>query len=84
MKKEAEKQGEICLKIEQNLVNVNENMENANRELTRRAETHTVNNRLYIWFAMFLIFSLLGLGTYIYFKYFRDIPKLEESSTSIA
>jgi t-SNARE complex subunit (syntaxin) len=83
MKKEAEKQGEICLKIEQNLINANDNMDNANRQLTRRAETHTVNNRLYLWFTIFLICSLLGLGTFIYFKYFKEVPQVVETPAPI-
>ncbi len=81
MKKEAEKQGEICLKIEQNLYNANENMENANTQLTRRAETHRVNNKLYLWFAIFLILSVLGVAAYIYVKFFR-IVKPDEIATA--
>lgn len=77
MKKEAEKQEEICIKIEQNLVSANENMENANRQLNQRSETHRINNKLYIWFAIFLIISLLGIGTYIYYKYFKAIQNVE-------
>jgi t-SNARE complex subunit (syntaxin) len=83
MKKEAEKQGEICFKIEQNLCTANENMENANRQLNRRAESHSVNNRLYFWFALFLMLSLLGVGTYVYVKYFREVTNTDETTAPI-
>ena len=81
MKKEAEKQGEICLKIEQNLYNANDNMDNANVQLNRRAETHAINNRMYFWFAMFLVLTLLGIGAYIYVKFIR-VDKPEELTPS--
>ncbi len=83
MKKEAEKQEEICLKIEQNLYTANENMQNANQHLNQRSETHRINNKLYFWFAIFLILSLMGVGTYIYYKYFKEIQNVENTTNPL-
>ena len=60
------------VKIEKNIYNASENIENANRQLNIRAQTNSVSNRMYIWFTVFLIISLVAIVLYIYLKYFKN------------